>query len=352
MGGRLGCGEYIVTIGTRGGSSTLGELPFKQLNFGRVLDGVSNCTASAGAAGDKWSKCCEMLSQVNPYQHEINVYRDGYLSWAGPIIEISYSLGSISISARDLMHWFERRFLPKDRRLEGDLAQIFDKFVEDALEGDPSPNITIRSRDTGIRGERTIKAKDFIRAMDALSELARTGLDFTAIGRTVYTGGIEIHFDEPLRVWTPAIRIAHMTRLGLEMATRVVVIGSPQSRRSGPVNGYAGGVSSQYGLIEQRYPEPLIDDEKSMRENANARLALVRESPRTMNISLDERAPFEFRELIPGRQLDVRTEIDCMEIIGLMRLQSVAANVVPIVNGGVSESIDTTVTPLGLEGEV
>lgn len=345
----LGCGDYTVIAQTRGGARQLGEIPWQQVNAGRVVDGISNATVSLPISGKKRTECCFILSEIDCYEHELAIWRDRKEIWTGPITDINWSKDQASISGKDLNHWFERREFQEDRGSDADLAFIFEEYVDMAMEEDPSPNIILRTKETGIRGKRIVKAGNRTRIWDGLIELARTGLDFTAAGgRNIYAGGLEILFDRPLQVWQSAIRVASVHKRGLNMATRVSMIGKPPGSNGVPISAVAGGVSSKYGLLERRFTEPLIEDEGSMLEAAHSRLALIQTPPKYLTISFSPDSQFGYQDIIPGRRADVAIEVECVEVIEQMRIQSVAVNVAATNKGGVSESIDGTIIPLGV----
>lgn len=347
----LGCGEYHVQIEPRGGGSPVALVPWMQINFGRVLDSFSNCTVIMPSSGPQRTACCIAWEKMEPLEHEIVVYRDGKLAWAGPLLDMQTGDNGTQVSGRDSYFWFDRRFLPLTRIFEDDLGDIFNTLAEDALSTDPSPNISLHAKPTGVIGERRYNKEDFVRAGDALSELARTAVDFTMVGRDMYTGGLEILLPDELRMWEPAKRLATLRLQGSRIITEMTIIGKPPGGGQSVISGTATGQTGKYGLIQVREAEPQILDPGSLKTAAESRLEMLKFPPRFLNFSCAPEAPFGMEDLVPGVKCDVRVDVECERLIEEMRLQSVAVNVVQNNDGGVSESIDCTLIPLGVVEE-
>lgn len=344
----LGCGEYHVQIEPRGGGSPVALVPWMQINFGRVLDSFSNCTIIMPSSGPARTACCIAWEKMEPLEHEIVVYRDGKLAWAGPLLDMQTGDNGTQISGRDSYFWFDRRFLPLTRIFEDDLGDIFNTLAEDALSTDPSPNISLHAKPTGVIGERRYNKEDFVRAGDALSELARTAVDFTMVGRDMYTGGLEILFPDELRMWEPAKRLATLRLQGSRIITEMTIIGKPVGDGQSVISGTATGQIGKYGLVQVREAEPQILERRSMKKAAMSRLEMLKHPPRFLNFSCAPEAPFGMEDLVPGVKCDVRIDVECERLIEVMRLQSIAVNVVQSNDGGVSESIDCTLIPVGV----
>src|SRR5690606_19038527 len=72
--------------------------------------------------------CCNQLSEINPWQHEIHIFRNGELVWCGPIVDMSFdnAQGLATIEAKDLFAWMDRRFIRCTIDMtEADLSMIF-----------------------------------------------------------------------------------------------------------------------------------------------------------------------------------------------------------------------------------
>lgn len=340
----------------------LTELPFASLGMGRRLDEVSEAnvvvTASSLNNARGWTeterdRCCGYLAELNPWEHELALWRDGdpdddEPAWVGPILEPEWGTGGVVIPARDLAQWFERRLLERDRVFVGeDLADIFYRYVVDALRRDPTPNITVNPTPTGITGDRTVLADARRRAMDELRELARTGLDFTAKGRRILVGGSEIDTDPLGKLLTehfagdgPRRKLA-----GLDAITEPTVIGARQATGR-PIIATAGGIDPDLGLLQDVHSESSIEDEASAQAAADTRHDMLATAPEIITGTLDAGAPVSFSDLVPGARADLRLRLFCLDVVGTYRLQDVTVSVSS--SGNVtSEEVGVTFVTLG-----
>src|SRR5688572_8003033 len=141
--GLLGCGTTTCYITERGGGTRLLDIPYATVSYGRRLDEVSDCSIEVPVAEAIRTDCCLTLTDLSPWQHEISVYRDDTLVWVGPVVDVTYTRDTVTIAAKDLFQWFERRKIEGDFfPYEMDLSRIFRLYVIDALKRDTSPNIT------------------------------------------------------------------------------------------------------------------------------------------------------------------------------------------------------------------
>lgn len=349
--GLLGCGEYRVFVYERGGDVIVEELPWQDVFYGAVLDDTSNATVNVPIAGSRASEsCCAALNEIEPWAHEVHIFRDGRVAWIGPITDMRFDGegGLAIITCRDLFYWFERRIFTRDFDFSGDMARIFNQMAVVGLEEDGSPNITVQATDTGIEARRTILGSERRRVADEMRELARTGLDFTAKGRTILCGGVEIPTTKTLRVWGPSLRTASLEMRGTDATTHVSMTGLlPGVNTESELIEEAQETFSRYGLLQTHFSELAIYDEVSLRAAAANRLAFLRRPPRYLIVSFDPNAPFSMDELIPGSRCDVRAEIGCIEVVEEMRLQSLGVSVNATNEGGISESVNGTIIPLG-----
>jgi hypothetical protein len=301
----LGCGLYDVWLTYRGGVA-IRQLPdVSDIQFNRILNAVSEAQITLGKGGGHAmdDACCVAISDINPWSHEIAIYRGSGgttsirdLVWVGPVrrIEIDADAGQAFITAKDLFSHFDRRFyrgesypnpgivaaggdtVPDLDVDDTDLAYIWEQVVRDALEPD-NPNIAVESPNlTGVPATRFVGRGQYRFAGDVLRELANSGIDYTVVNRTIRAGASEI--------LTPAIGMLtdeHFAKApkiiidGDDMATRWVV-GGAGTGQDGPDE--AGDTSltlfvsdalfisaidpidPDFGLIEQYIFQPEIED--------------------------------------------------------------------------------------------
>lgn len=342
-GRRIGCGDYRVFIQTTGGSDVLAELAWSTLTLGRRLDEMSQASVSGGTEQD--AECIATLGTLEPFGAELSIWRDGFEEWVGPIVRVSHSYAGIRLEARDLFQWFERRILPFDRSfIQTDVAQIAAQYVDDALYGDASPNISVAISNTGVLADRAVVATLRRRAADELRELSRTGLDFTAVARTIRFGGEEIPTVALVTLTEDTFEVADASYDGLEMGNHIFVQGASTGSANTPIEGEAGG--QFVPLIQQVYSEPSILDANSADQAATTRLDLLRSAPLLITGRLLEDAPVPFRDVVPGARVDLRQQIGFAQIIADMRLLAMEVSA-SASDSGVSEIIRLTLEPIG-----
>lgn len=354
--GRLGCGAWRAYLQCRGGG-VLTELPVAALSMGRALDEVSAASVTVtGNSLSRWSRtrrsdCCGYIAELNPWEHELALFRGegDDPAWVGPILTPTWGRESVTIAARDLAQWFERRLLEHDRTLAGmDLADIFRRYAVDALHRDPTPNMTITVSPTGIIGDRSVLAGARRRAMDEMRELARSGVDFTAKGREILVGGTEVptpaigpfiaeHFAEP----GPTSSLD-----GLAAATEATVVGARGDTTGNPVMGVAGGIDPAMGLVQDAMSESSIEDEASAQAAAQSRYDMLATAPEFVSGQLAAEAPVGFDDLVPGARADLRLALFCRDVVGVYRLAQVSASV-SVSGDTVDEKIGVQFVTLG-----
>jgi len=323
----LGDGADLrVLLMTRGGGAVIAELNPISGNFTRELDGTSSLAMEGLVSGRLGDVCCDGWEDVDPWATEVIVYRDGRDAWCGPVTDVLFEYGSIRVEADDLTSWWDRRLVGAFS-LEGvDLSTIFMTIHDSAMSPDPSPNIQIDLDPSGLFGSRSVLTSEFVYAADLIDELAKTGLDYTAFGRTIIVRGIEVDTAPLLTLldddWTapPSIR-----KRGNEQATVVVVKG----------NGVQSIVTasaqylSYYGILVRTFTEDTIVDQASCDRAAQTRLDILKdplyiETP--VGARLKTTAGVRLDQLIPGTRVRVDTQASCYKVVADFRLQKVDVN--------------------------
>jgi hypothetical protein len=350
----LGCGTYELHAIERGGGSVVAVLPYTQLAWGRILDEMSEATVVVPTVGGYDCEGCRALRDVNEWEHELRVLRDGREVWVGPVVgsgpaeegEATYE--TLHLFARDLWAWFERRILRADRTFSNsDLADIFAAYANLALAEDNGMGINVVTQDTGILGTRSISAADPTRAADELRELARDGVDFTFLNRQLLVGNVEIPTDPVAILGDSHVAEVLILGAGLSTATRVYVRGGVDFEAAGfdrtaPL-GVAGGVDARLGLLEILEDEPAILDAASARVAAETRLDLLRQPPRLVEARLLPEAPVDLARLAPGARVDVRLTVGCQRVDEVMRLHELRVEA----TAEETEAVRVRLQPLG-----
>lgn len=326
-GATLGLGEDLrVFLTTRGATRLLAELPVTGGSFTRKLDATSECQVSGVFSGSD-AECCDGWIDAVPWATELLILRDGRDAWAGPITGTNFARGSVTIDAADLSAWWDRRRVPDLKFVDYCPCFGFRDIHIAAMAPDPVPNfdLFIQNNNTGtVRVDRTYLLSDQQYASEALDELAKTAVDWTAFGRTVIISQDEIDvppyatmlddwWDEP-----PEVQV-----LGNEQATRVIVTGKNDIVAVATAD---AATIATYGLLERVFSEPNIEDQRSLDYAAMTRLDYLSQplfiTP-PQGATLKPTAPITVAELVPGIRVRVDTSATCRRVVADFRLQGV-----------------------------
>lgn len=353
----LGCCDARAVIVTRcrqpDGQPPSGTAPVARLDritrlcWGRELDDTSEAEVVAPTSGDP--VCCAALADVRTWANELVIERCGEEVWQGPITRLTYGPGGVAVEARDVTAWLDVRVVrdPIDFTEENgtgpvDLAVIAEAVIRSALRiDDPCLLDFLDINLTGVEGELELEPNTKL-AGDALRDLARIGLDFTAIGRRIWvgpdTGAVarstlrDVHFRDTIEV----------VEDGEEAGTRWSVNGDG-------VSCVRGGEDPFYGLIERIADEPSITDDDTACTAAESRLDSTNPPPLFVNIpegaSLTPDAPVDITELVPGQAFNVDVDLVCRRVNQVMTLTSLQA-----CYSDEGEDIAVTLAPAGFVG--
>lgn len=354
----LGCGPVTFAILERGGNSmaNLGS-PFSDANvieWSRRLDRVSHAAVYVnGTYG-----CCGWWDEVVPYKHELALFRDGQRFWRGPVTSVRFvrdEYRQVAINAADLAHWFDVRVLRSDKTypVGTDLGTVAADMINDAINRDPSPNISFTVSPTGVTVDEP-DGRKYLRTQyrtygSILDELSRSGFDWTAVDSTIIGGGSETPtglpelflFDEHFAA------IPDIGREGGLFAVRFFVTGNGRGE-NGTVNSGASPLDlsmvAEYGLVERVISEWDIRDKATAGNAAISHYEIFGKNgpPRVIEgAKLSENAPVTVAELIPGRR--VRISVDpCPDILDVWRLSSVEGY-----HGPEADTVSISLEPIG-----
>lgn len=378
----LGCGTYQIMVQTKCGTSFLCELKdASSISYNRILNEISTASIKVGLTGT----CCDCLASVNPWQHEIAIFRDGLLVWVGPIIDITFDMANeeATIECRDLMTWTDHRLMEvanTDLELTGvDLAVAYDTFLHVGYDKDPWC-MTWEVTNTGTPfteeypafdkagGERWGGRYEIIG--DLLRVVSDAGVDYTAVGRHLWTGAASIV--------NPAVSGVILTDNAFQRAPTIKVAGSKMVTRQVEAGGQGGNFGlyddqiwidpsvigpitpalltanqAQYGLLEDFRVIDEFDEvdttvsPNALRDDAEGRILLLN----TPYVYLKEgilhpNTPLTFADntLIPGAILAINLATTCRPLTdAALRLQEVKVTV--DAEGG--EAVAITLSPIG-----
>lgn len=321
----LGTGVNEAVIYQRGGTRRLFTVPaVAKLEWGRSLDAVSRSTidtAPGRSDSRTWADCCNDLTQVQPWAHEIVMYRSGERVWEGPVRKVTQGRSGVQITASDVLGWSERRVQAAAiAATVGLTTQATAAFT--AMFTGVVPNVLPYVQLGGTPSESTtldVKAGGYWSAL--LSTLVSAGLSYTTVGRRI------LYWDDP--TYTPGLTAILNPQRHL--------VGDVETAREGDelaVDAYALndedeiGVSSQadtyYGPVQRSFSAAGIVGTAALNEAA-ARWQKVRyPMPESVTIpdgaTLHCDAPFPIAALVPGVLTPVKVTDLCWSVEQTMML--------------------------------
>lgn len=368
---RLGDGTYEVYFKTRGGERFLCRARnITSVSWSRKMNDVSTASVTIALNGLD-DECCDCIATVNPWEHELAVFRNGVEVWVGPVVNGTIDLAGLTASyeARDLSAWFDHRWvevLDVDKEFEEvNISEVYTWLIEHAYYREPW-NMSWVVPTTQIPIDRTYTARDtserwagtFQSVGDELRDLSQSGIDTTVVRRTLIAGDLQAETqitqlltDEHWAV-LPTINI-----VGTSMATEVGV--------GGGNGGYSGWYDDQiwieraasdsngarYGLLQSFYNAPELDEEDTTElPNAITQQAYnLREAKKEPFVyiqggALSPKAPVQVDSLIPGNVYRVALSETCRTVESDYRLFAVSVSL-----NDRGETVSLEMTPLGAD---
>lgn len=353
--GRLGCGvpSFFIT----GRCSTRVECILDDYvstaTWARVLDDVSEAEVVCNFGGNSDFTCCECLARVEPWCHELHIWRDSEEVWVGPIQQIEYTDTTATVRAGDALAWLGVRIPPGNIDYTADTgagAADLRIIAEDVLTiafGQDNPTFTceldnLYAVDTGEVSQRFFEGFNET-CLDILLDLADTGLNFTTLGRTIVLTGD----DEPL---TPLVLLndehiigdIKVTKDGTTQGNRYYVHfeddeGIPASAEAADFYCYSAieRIRDGDGLVDQASASDLA----GIYVQASAIAPRMIEVPSGSRLSPD--TPWTINEMVPGARVDVAVTRLCLDLT-----QSFILTGVEVRYSDAGEEIGITLSPV------
>jgi len=361
----IGCPErYRAAIHWRGGAL---QLPLNmtdnltECTWGRTLNDVSEATATFSR--DIFDDCCLEVTKVHPWTHELTVYRElpGELPaivWQGPIQRIRIQREAIVVEAMDVFAWLDRlvntwrmnyteaepdavgrrrgtvvyiaQNIIRLNMIESSLSEPDDYaglYEYIATRNDGLSVISWRKDGTTIEedpdtgeDEVVVRARIWTEFVgEILRELAKSGLRWTTVGRTLFLRSQSSVLSLPIARldFSDFSGETEIIRDGVEAATRSFATNQQGEELKGTTVS-AGRTVTAYGRLDR-----LVNVQEDTPTNAQLRRIatndLAGRYPAPMAISmpgqaqLAPEAAITVRELVPGERIDVLGEA-CFEI--------------------------------------
>ena len=370
-GATLGCGQYEVYFKSRGGGQFICRaLNLTQVSYGRKLNDVSEASVTFGIRGLE-GDCCECVAAINPWEHEMAVYRDGAEVWCGPITggELDQAGLSMRFDAKDLSAWFDHRWVEiagDDIEFDqADITEVFNWLIGHAYYKDPWNMEWFFNKKLNIPLDRTYAGFDprtdrwggnYPMVGPELRDLTNSGIDYTVVRRSMLAGDLRNISVVSGRIldnhW---VTIPKITVVGTTMGTEVGIAGG----NGGTYGWYDDQIwierptdeeLAKYGLLQYFEPAPTLDDaETTALPNPITQWAFnmheLRKQPYEYisGGDLSSTAPFTFDDLVPGNYFRVDLSQTCRTVQQTYLLTSLS------VSYAESETISVELVPPGGE---
>ena len=338
----LGCGVWRAEVFDPVTSYVVGTLDdIVAGTVTRELNQYSTFTCTVGRSCTFRFADPYLRSRLHTWRHWIRASRDGAVVWLGPIVDVKWSTHSVEIEAADVAAFLAKRRIRQFRDFTadgegaGEATAIATTVIADALQPDNPGVTTTVLPGVGLPAEIKLELGSY--AYDVLTNLAdNAGLMFTALGATIFVGptlsettGFLIDNDF---VDDPVIH-----ENGWAAATSAQVVGQA-------VDAVAGTVDPYYGLLEVAVQDTTLVSTGAARTAAEAIVAFGGQPPTSIEMpsgsKLAATAPVSFDQLIPGSLFEVAVRRR-IEVVQMMRLQTVSVNLVPV------EQVSVTLVPAG-----
>lgn len=342
----LGCAqEYTAVIHWRGGGRPFTALPrLTAVSWGRTINDVSEASVTVAMA-DAGPECCEALGQVEPWVHELTIYRDSELVWQGPVLRPRFRRDSVTIEALDVFSWFDHvvntfrvtytsRTADARGRMQAPITYIAENHIrlnlaESSLSVPPDwcevlPYIVRHDTMARLKIEKDGSKNTTVWTEylgNILREWTKRGLTWTTVGRSLILRGRPTSRNRA----TATLTLDHIAgdvevvKDGTGAATySFATTQESQDISKGKTLG-TGRTGTAYGRLDtlvQIQDEESIDTD--LREAARDELAGRYPVPVSItvpdNSQLTPDAPVTIRQLVPGERLDVFAHSLCLPL--------------------------------------
>lgn len=342
----LGCPEtYTAAFYDNRGQTPASEaLELSAVRWGRVLDDTSTASVTVPIVSQE---CCEYLTSARTWCNDLAIFRDSSMVWQGPVTLLNHGRDNTVVEAQDVIAWlFRAEIINKiDFTASGsgaaDLALIAERIITESL-ADFDPNVLpfLSVSLSGITGERLYDALQNY-AGEELKELARTGMDFTALGHRIIISGE-----------TALARLAQLQDEDFLGELRVVEDGAGAVTKAivhgEGVTATAGGVGT-CGKLTRLAKEEQIRDTGSAQAEADALVAAGDPTPLVLEVpdgvQLSPEAPLDIMDLVPGVVIPVASTATCRTVNTDLRLLKLEVEYTQ----SAGEVVKVTLAPTGVE---
>ncbi|WP_439082051.1 hypothetical protein [Streptomyces sp. WL006] len=373
----LGCPqEYRAIIHWRGGSrpyTSPAVSALTELQWTRTVNDTSEATIQI-AKGPAGANCCGLLGRIEPYAHELTLYRDAELVWQGPVTRTVESRAAFVVEAKDVTEWLARtvnttllRYVSADPAAPMHRGPV-QEIAQTIIRLNMAPGLYATSPDWArilnyiVRNDATEVTsfeKDgsdnaaawivpLLQILD--EELVPRGLEYTTVGRSLVLGRPQTMTD-PAQARLTLDHIAgdvQIVRDGASGASLVWVTDQDAQEITGSKFAVSGVVTAYYGRLDtlvRTQAEGLTAYDLGQLARASYRGR--NPVPTSLSIpdgsSLTAAAPVSMRQLVPGVRIDVSATGMCNSVTQPYRLSDVDVEW----DSGTGEKTGISLIPLG-----
>ncbi|MEW1679165.1 hypothetical protein AB0O47_38845 [Streptomyces noursei] len=242
------------------------------LTFDRTLNDVATASITITKASLD-DACCGQLGDIEPWLHELSIYRDSELVWQGPVMTVTETRDTVVIEAWDISAWIGRivNFSTKEFKPgEQDVSMIARYYVDwnlltssyackhNAVWPDGKTRATdhacitpyIWRQDVGVKPAYKPQ-EDTKYVINILEELVKSGLYWTTVGRRLILKGKPTEKDLPIATLTTDDLMGDFSivRDGQAFATRAVATNSSSEEDRQTVT-TGRGCNNPYGRVD------------------------------------------------------------------------------------------------------
>jgi hypothetical protein len=365
--------RHSCVIMDRGGTRRIHEITdLGDVEWNRVRDDISTATVTVNSNRD--SAQAEQLAQLAGAtgRYELCIWRDGERVWEGPITLVTFKRESITIMARDVMHYTSRLFMTEeyDNSYSGGVDRT-DYVVQRALNiltteltrkddaetaiGLPSinvlPYIVDHQLPTDARTSRKTLAYQY-EVFEHIDDLAaNAGMDYTVIGRAIHLWDTS----NPAMGYTATatesdfLGEVYVSVYGMELGTVAAVTDGQGTY------GVAGAIDPYYGLVERldtAYDEEATEAPTTAELTSQAQRNLYGRTPVPLQVRVPDNSSislsgvFRTENLVPGVYVPLLCEIGIVKISQMQKL-----NTLRVAEGPDGEEISITLFPASAPDE-
>lgn len=348
--GVLGTGTHECWIYDRRGERELVPLErVSSVKWGRQKNVISTAEVSVltGQHGD----CCSSLGMLGTWGHSLVIFRNGQRVWEGPLTNIRWRKGGVSLMAHDVLGWSMRRKVREAymSTSEWSVNQLRQGVNWTFAEDDPNVLAYVHTVDqnTGPKVRLETKANSGYYD-DYLDEITKSGASYTTVGRRIvlWPSSSDVGRTE---VFSPSKHLSGDVEVeedGLKLSTQATFVNDEDLAGTS-----SGGLDPFYGLVQTldsfsgSTVEALAESAQRFRDDHYPCPVRVN-VPEGAVLSCD--APMMIEQLVPGVTVPVKIDAGlCRQVDATPELTAV--NVVDDA-GGEKVSITLGEDPAGFEG--